>query len=164
MSLLRAKSDVKRYERQSLLDLLKTQGKTAITHFKPFFSWQWQRNHAISNGKGRLRLFVRAYVYKRKNVFVLLQPVLRLTKRYVLQFLTIQLRSLTLVKVSTGISQLLQSRSKAETKWRAWTESQTWGQRSCSFIFPSSEKTYAETSTNLTCKSCCWRHNTFRSS
>ncbi len=164
MSLLRAKSDVKRYEWQSLLDLLKTQDKTAITHFKSFFSWQWQRNHAISNGKDRLRLFVRAYVYKRKNVFVLLQPVLRLTKRYVLQSLVIQLRSLTQVKVFTEISQLLQSRSKAKTKWRAWTESQIWGQKSCSFIFSSSEKTYAKTSTNLICKSCCWRHNTFRSS
>ena len=56
------------------------------------------------------------------------------------------------------------AKAKARSKWRARTESQTWGQRSCPYTFPRPGKAYPKTSTNLTCKPCCWSRYTYRSS
>lgn len=84
----------------------------------------------------------------------------------ILSSVLIQIRSLTSVEAFAqfiSLDQIFSFRSKATAKWRAWTESNRWGQSIESFAFAESEETHTKTTTSLSCKFHCWERCMHRS-
>ncbi len=170
----RAKSDVKRYEWQLLLNSLKNQGETATKHAQMFFSWQLAAAHSREIEKKELLTPVRRSARLQKSIILhqqlkIQERLLQLSSstsitldKEVRSSVLIQIRSLTSVEAFAIIDQIFSFRSKAKAMWRAWRESKRWDQSIGSFAFAESGEIHTKTTTSLSCKSHCWERCTHR--
>ncbi len=143
-----------------------TKVKLLSTMPKCFFSWQLVAAHSREIGKKESLTPVRRSARLQKSTSQLSSSTSITLDKEVLSSVLIQIRSLTSVEAFAqfiSLDQTFPFRSKATAKWRAWTESNRWGQSIESFAFAESEETHTKTTTSLSCKSHCWGRCTHRS-